>query len=56
MQLTKERIRFFEEDQKKHGTQVALYNIIWEVAADILKGVGVKRVKTWNWQKHTKSK
>lgn len=46
MKLTNQAVKQFEQDQKEHGTKVALYNIIWQLAADILKGIGVKHIKT----------
>lgn len=46
MKLTDQVVKQFERDQKEHGTKVALYNIIWLLAADILKGIGVSHIKT----------
>ena len=45
MKLTDKVVRQFEAEQKEFGTKVALYNIIWLLAADILKGIGVKHIK-----------
>lgn len=46
MKLTKQFISQFEKWQKEYGTKVALYNVIWEIAADIFKEIGVKRIRT----------
>lgn len=46
MKLTKQFIKHFEQEQKEYGTKTALFNVIWQVAADILKDIGIKSVKT----------
>lgn len=46
MKITKEVVRQFEDDQKKHGTGVAIHNLLWQVAAALMKDLGVKRVRT----------
>ena len=46
MKLTKQFVSKFENWQKEYGTKVALYNVIWEIAADIFKEIGVKRIRT----------
>lgn len=46
MQLNKQLVRFFEQEQTAHGTKVALFNLLWMKAADDLKAIGVKRVTT----------
>lgn len=46
MKLTNKLVKQFEQEQKEFGTRVALHNIIWLLAADILKGIGVKHIKT----------
>lgn len=46
MKLTKNLVKHFEQEQKEFGTKVALFNIIWQVAADILKEIGIKTIKT----------
>lgn len=43
---TKEYVRFFEKDQKQFGTETAISNLLWTVAADIMKQAGVKNIKT----------
>lgn len=45
MKLTKATIKHFENDQKDSGTKVALHNFAFNIAADILHGVGVKNIK-----------
>lgn len=46
MKLNKDKIEHFEEEQKEFGTKVALYNIIFEVASDILKDIGIRHIRT----------
>ncbi len=46
MRLNKEVIKRFEAEQKQHGTEIALFNVIWEIASDLLKGIGVTRIRT----------
>jgi hypothetical protein len=46
MKITKNTIKQFEREQKSFGTDVALYNVIWQIAADILAGIGVKHIST----------
>ena len=46
MKLTNAVVKQFETDQKEFGTKVALYNVIWQLAADILKGIGVSHIET----------
>lgn len=43
---TPERVALFEEDQKKYGTQVAINNIVWQVAADIMRNIDVTKITT----------
>jgi hypothetical protein len=50
MKLTNSVIKQFEQDQKTHGTKTALYNVLWCVASDLLTDLGVKSVKTTEWQ------
>ena len=45
MKLSKPVIKQFEQDQKVHGTKVALYNVIWVLAAELFKDIGVKRIR-----------
>lgn len=51
MKLTKPVIKQFENDQKKSGTEVALRNILFIVASDILHGIGVKNIKVTHHKK-----
>ena len=46
MKLSRSVIRQFEQDQVAHGTKTALYNVIWVLAGELLKDIGVKRIKT----------
>lgn len=46
MKLTKNRIKSFEREQKEYGTKTALYNIIWQIAADLFKDIGILGIRT----------
>jgi hypothetical protein len=46
MKLTKQVIKQFEEEQKDYGTRAALFNIIWQVAGQLMKDLGVKGIST----------
>lgn len=46
MKLTKSNIKKFEQEQKDHGTEVALHNAFWSLAAGILRGIGCTRIRT----------
>lgn len=43
---TKERITMFEQDQRKYGTEVAMNNLIWQVASDIMRNIDVTKIIT----------
>lgn len=49
MKLNEKLVRRFEREQKKYGTTVALTNIMWLIATDILHDAGVSSIKTSNW-------
>lgn len=51
MKLTKQVVKQFESDQTNHGTQVALHNVLFIVADDILKGIGCTKVKVSHCKK-----
>jgi len=46
MKLTKALVRDFESAQKQYGTRVAIGNLQWQIASDLLHDVGVKNIKT----------
>lgn len=46
MKLTKTVIKQFEADQKQHGTKIALFNFVWEIAAKLFNDIGVTSIKT----------
>lgn len=46
MKLTKKFVKQFEAEQKQYGTETALYNVIWQIASDLLKDIGVTHVRT----------
>lgn len=46
MKLTKRVITQFETEQETYGTNTALSNLLWAVAADIMTSVGVTGIKT----------
>lgn len=46
MKLTPAVIKQFENDQKKFGTKVALFNVLYNQAVGLLHDIGIKKVKT----------
>lgn len=46
MKLTKQVIKQFEQEQKDYGTRTALFNIIWIIAGQLMKDIGVKGIST----------
>ena len=46
MKLTKQIIKQFENEQKDYGTRTALFNIIWQIAGQLMKDIGVKGIST----------
>lgn len=46
MKITKALVKRFEEDQKQNGTNTAIYNVIWLIADELLKDLGVTKVHT----------
>jgi hypothetical protein len=46
MKLTKIVVKQFEQDQEAYGTKTALFNIIWLIAGQLMKDIGVKGIKT----------
>ena len=41
-----ELAQIFEEQQKRFGTKVAIFNLLWIVAADLMGLIGVKCIRT----------
>jgi hypothetical protein len=46
MKLTKQLIKQFENEQKDYGTRTALFNIIWQIAGQLMREIGVKGITT----------
>lgn len=46
MKITQTLVTQFENDQKAHGTKVAISNIIWMLSAAMLKDIGVTGLQT----------
>ena len=46
MKLTDTIVKEFEKQQKSHGTKIAIYNLLWQVGAGILKDLGIKHIHT----------
>lgn len=46
MKFSSALVKQFEADQQQYGTATAIYNLLWLKAADDLKAIGVKRVRT----------
>jgi hypothetical protein len=46
MKVTKALVRQFENEQKQFGTQTAIENIVWLIAAQLFSNIGVNRIRT----------
>ena len=46
MKLDQKLVKCFEREQKQYGTDVALYNIFWLIAAEIFAMAGIGDIKT----------
>jgi len=46
MKVNRITVKNFEFDQKNKGTKVAIQNLIWQLSANLLKDIGVKRIHT----------
>lgn len=46
MKITKALVRDFEKTQRDHGTEAAIYNIYWSIAASIFHAAGIGDIKT----------
>jgi hypothetical protein len=46
MKVTKEIVAYFEEEQETYGTEVAISNILWNLAAEVLRDLGVRGIST----------
>jgi hypothetical protein len=44
--LRRESVKQFRQDEAENGTRVALQNLVWLLASDLLHEIGVKRVRT----------
>jgi hypothetical protein len=46
MKIDKYFISQFESDQKHYGTEIAIYNLLWQHIADQFKDIGVRHLQT----------
>lgn len=46
MKLTKALVRWFEQEQRTYGTEVALFNLLFTKATEDLRDLGVQKVTT----------
>jgi len=46
MKITKTLVKQFELEQEECGTEVAIYNLLWQVAAEILNDLGLSKIRT----------
>lgn len=44
MKITRTIIKEFESQQKQYGTKIALSNIVFVLATDLLRNIGISRV------------
>ena len=49
MKVTRDVVANFEADQEQFGTKIALQNVLWLTATDLLHDLGVQNIKTV-WQ------
>lgn len=41
----------FDCDEAEYGIEVALFNVVWNAAADLLHDIGVTHIETSTWRK-----
>lgn len=46
MKITNSLIKQFELEQKEYGTENAIYNLMWNIAAELLNDIGIRHIKT----------
>ena len=46
MKITKSLISHFEQEQTEFGTETAIFNLLWSLASEQLKAIGVNSIKT----------
>jgi len=46
MKLTKYKVKWFEKEQKEYGTEIALYNLIWQIAAELFEDLEINKIST----------
>lgn len=46
MKISSAIVKQFESDQKQGGTKVAIQNVVWQLAASLLRDIGVKGIST----------
>lgn len=46
MKVTKNIVRQFENEQKQFGSEIAIKNVIWILASEMLNNIGVTKIHT----------
>lgn len=46
MRITNDVVKLFENDQKSYGTETAISNVLWRVASDQMRDIGVRKLTT----------
>lgn len=46
MKITKSLVKLYEDMHKEHGMKVVLHNWQWQIASELMKELGAKKVRT----------
>ncbi len=46
MKITKQLVKLYEDTYVKHGMKVVLHNWQWQIASELMKELGAKKVTT----------
>ena len=46
MKITKTVIKQFESEQKDFSTEVAIHNLVWKLAEELLRDIGITKIST----------
>ena len=56
MKITKQLVKLYEDTYVKHGMKVVLHNWQWQIASELMKELGAKKVTTTYKIKKTNKK
>lgn len=46
MKITDDIVQQFEDEQRQHGTEVAIHNLLWKSAAEQMNDLGITSIRT----------